>query len=76
LALTHVRHGNWYSFGQDLYEEMTERIDSAARSGKVPEEIKVKHKGFSEWNAGLTSKDHHPIVQVHFFPSLQISHCL
>jgi hypothetical protein len=66
---------NWYSFVQDLYEEMTERIDSAARSGKVPEEIKVQHKGFSEWNTGITSKDHHPIVQVHFFPSLQTSHC-
>ncbi|TVU05851.1 hypothetical protein EJB05_49035, partial [Eragrostis curvula] len=47
-----------------LYEEMTERIDSAVKSGKIPEEIKVNHKGFSEWDAGITSKDHQPIVQV------------
>ncbi|KAJ1290096.1 hypothetical protein BS78_02G216400 [Paspalum vaginatum] len=47
-----------------LYEEMTERIDSVVRSGNVPEEIKVSHKGFSEWNTGITSKDHQPIVQI------------
>ena len=45
---------------------MTERIDSVVRSGKVSEEMKVNHKGFSEWNTGGTSKDHHPIVQVAF----------
>ncbi|KAK3123432.1 hypothetical protein QOZ80_8AG0630840 [Eleusine coracana subsp. coracana] len=47
-----------------LYEEMTERIDSAVMSGKIPEEIKVKHEGFSEWDAGITSEDHQPIVQI------------
>ncbi|XP_062193265.1 cellulose synthase-like protein E6 [Phragmites australis] len=53
-----------WSFIKDLYEEMTERIDSAVMSGKIPEEIKVNHKGFSEWNTGITSKDHQPIVQI------------
>jgi hypothetical protein len=54
---------------------MTERIDSAARTGNVPEETRAKHKGFSEWDTGITSKDHHPIVQVYIslFPSLYIS---
>ncbi|OEL33359.1 Cellulose synthase-like protein E6 [Dichanthelium oligosanthes] len=51
-------------FGQDMYEAMTERIDSAVRSGKVPEEIKLNHKGFSEWNTGGTSRDHQPTVQI------------
>ncbi|KAJ1290094.1 hypothetical protein BS78_02G216200 [Paspalum vaginatum] len=53
-----------WSFVKGLYEEMTGRIDSAVRSGKVPEEIRVNHKGFSEWNTGITSKDHQPIVQI------------
>ncbi|RLN33031.1 cellulose synthase-like protein E6 [Panicum miliaceum] len=53
-----------WSFVKDLYQEMTERINSAVKSGKVPEEMKVNHKGFSEWNTGGTSKDHQPIVQI------------
>ncbi|KAG2644100.1 hypothetical protein PVAP13_2KG405100 [Panicum virgatum] len=53
-----------WSFVKDLYEGMTERIDSAVRSAKVPEEMKVNHKGFSEWNTGGTSKDHQPVVQI------------
>uniref|UniRef100_K3ZSH4 Cellulose synthase-like protein E6 n=1 Tax=Setaria italica TaxID=4555 RepID=K3ZSH4_SETIT len=53
-----------WSFVKGLYEEMTERIDSAVRSGKVPEQIRVNHKGFSEWNTGANSKDHQPIVQI------------
>ncbi|KAL6844816.1 hypothetical protein ACP4OV_025475 [Aristida adscensionis] len=53
-----------WSIVKGLYEEMTERIDSAVMSGKIPEEIKENHKGFSEWNSGITSKDHHPIVQI------------
>ncbi|CAL5063864.1 unnamed protein product [Urochloa decumbens] len=53
-----------WSLVKGLYEEMTERIDSIVRSGKVPEEIKVNHKGFSEWSTGGNSKDHQPIVQI------------
>ncbi|CAN6224824.1 unnamed protein product [Urochloa humidicola] len=53
-----------WSFVKGLYEEMTERIESAVRSANVPEEIRANHKGFSEWNTETTSKDHQPIVQV------------
>uniref|UniRef100_A0A0D3H830 Cellulose synthase-like protein E6 n=1 Tax=Oryza barthii TaxID=65489 RepID=A0A0D3H830_9ORYZ len=53
-----------WSFIKNLYEEMRERIDSAVMSGKIPEEIKLKHKGFDEWNSEMTSKNHQPIVQV------------
>ncbi|GJN40372.1 hypothetical protein PR202_gb29579 [Eleusine coracana subsp. coracana] len=51
-------------FIKGLYEEMTERIDSAVMSGIIPEQTKVKHKGFCEWDAGITSEDHQPIVQI------------
>ena len=52
-----------------MYEEMTERIDTASMPGKIPEEIKANHKGFHEWNQEITSKNHQPIVQVPFLPS-------
>ncbi|PIN09522.1 Cellulose synthase (UDP-forming) [Handroanthus impetiginosus] len=47
-----------------LYEDMKSRIDSAAAKGGVPEEIKDKHKGFSEWNSKITKQDHQSIVQI------------
>jgi hypothetical protein len=53
-------------FRQDMYDEMTVRIDTAVMSGKIPEEIKENHKGFDEWNLEISSKDHQPIVQVTF----------
>ncbi|CAL5063862.1 unnamed protein product [Urochloa decumbens] len=53
-----------WSFVKGLYEGMTERIDSVVRSANVPEEIRENHRGFFEWNTGITSKDHQPIVQV------------
>ena len=48
---------------------MTERIDTAALSGKISEEVKENHKGFHEWDQENTSKNHQPIVQVAFLPS-------
>uniref|UniRef100_A0A6V7QVU4 Cellulose synthase-like protein E6 n=1 Tax=Ananas comosus var. bracteatus TaxID=296719 RepID=A0A6V7QVU4_ANACO len=53
----------WLSV-KDLYEEMANRIDSAVTLGKIPEEVKAYHKGFSEWNFSISPKDHHPIVQI------------
>ncbi|KAM0853414.1 hypothetical protein ACQ4PT_051093 [Festuca glaucescens] len=53
-----------WSFIKDMYDEMTERIDTAVMSGKIPEEIKANHKGFDEWNLEISSKDHQPIVQI------------
>ena len=52
-----------------MYEEMNERIDTAAMSGKIPDRIKANHKGFQEWNQEITSENHQPIVQVPFLPS-------
>ncbi|CAM0951857.1 unnamed protein product [Alopecurus aequalis] len=49
---------------KDMYDEMTERIDTVVMSGKIPEEIKANHKGFDEWNLEINSKDHQPIVQI------------
>ncbi|XBH92720.1 hypothetical protein VPH35_083793 [Triticum aestivum] len=53
-----------WSLIKDMFDEMTERIDTAVMSGKVPEEIKARQKGFHEWNQEITSKNHQPIVQI------------
>ncbi|KAI3841402.1 hypothetical protein MKX03_000029 [Papaver bracteatum] len=36
-----------------LYEDMENRIEAAIRLGKVSEEIKEQHKGFSEWTSKI-----------------------
>ena len=69
LNMWHAADDTVSFFGQDMYDEMTERIDTAVMSGKIPEEIKANHKGFDEWNLEISSKDHQPIVQVSFLPS-------
>ncbi|PIA26457.1 hypothetical protein AQUCO_09300038v1 [Aquilegia coerulea] len=47
-----------------LYEEMEHRIDTAANLGRIPEEIRTKHKGFSEWVSVTSQRDHQTILQV------------
>lgn len=57
-----------HAYMQNLYEEMTSRIDSIVMTGKVPEELKANHKGFFQWRPEMTSKKHPPIVQVTKLP--------
>ncbi|CAA2995737.1 cellulose synthase E6 [Olea europaea subsp. europaea] len=47
-----------------LYEDMKTRIVSAVEKGRLSDEIKGQHKGFSEWNSKVTNKDHQSIVQI------------
>ncbi|WOK92030.1 cellulose synthase-like protein E6 [Canna indica] len=48
---------------KNLYKEMESRIDAVVMLGKIPEDLRTS-KGFSEWNSGMTSKNHQPIVQI------------
>ena len=43
---------------------MEERIRGVTQKGRVPEEIRTEHKGFSEWLPGMSSRDHPSIVQI------------
>ncbi|KAJ8629841.1 hypothetical protein MRB53_023164 [Persea americana] len=52
------------SIVKKLYEEMECRIESVVKMGKVSEEIGAKHKGFSEWNLVLNSRNHQAILQI------------
>ncbi|KAM3276004.1 hypothetical protein ACQJBY_044401 [Aegilops geniculata] len=53
-----------WSLIREMYEDMTERIDTAVLSGKISEEVKENHKGFHEWDQENTSKNHQPIVGI------------
>ncbi|KAL5803841.1 hypothetical protein ACOSQ3_030641 [Xanthoceras sorbifolium] len=47
-----------------LYEEMENRIQAATNLGRISEEIKMKHKGFSQWDAYSSRHDHDTILQI------------
>ncbi|KAK4803586.1 hypothetical protein SAY86_003403 [Trapa natans] len=49
---------------EGLYREMKHRIDEAVKMGGISEEMKGKHKGFSEWHPKATKWDHQSIVQM------------
>ncbi|KAF5176253.1 Cellulose synthase-like protein e6, partial [Thalictrum thalictroides] len=53
-----------FSSIKKLYEEMKDRIETAVRLGRIPEDIQPKHKGFSEWTSVLSQRDHPTILQV------------
>ncbi|KAI3838605.1 hypothetical protein MKX03_030371 [Papaver bracteatum] len=47
-----------------LYKEMKQRIETATKLGRIPEEMQAKHKGFSEWASGASQRDHQTILQI------------
>ncbi|XP_043691035.1 cellulose synthase-like protein E6 isoform X2 [Telopea speciosissima] len=60
----HFPRGDEWLVIKKLYEDMRKRVMSASELGRVPEEVRKQHKGFSEWNAGVTKRDHHTILQM------------
>ncbi|CAN6559037.1 unnamed protein product [Malus baccata var. baccata] len=59
-----IKYGQEWLEIKKLYEDMKNRIESAVGTGKIPEETKMQHKGFSEWNLKVAQNDHQPIVQI------------
>ncbi|KAK9089915.1 hypothetical protein Scep_028997 [Stephania cephalantha] len=47
-----------------LYDEMEHRIETATKFGRVSDEIRAQHKGFSEWDSVSSPRDHQTIVQI------------
>ncbi|RWR84928.1 cellulose synthase-like protein E6 [Cinnamomum micranthum f. kanehirae] len=43
---------------------MEDLIQSVVKLGRVNEEIQAEHKGFSEWNSVLNSRNHQTILQI------------
>ncbi|XP_024027282.1 cellulose synthase-like protein E1 [Morus notabilis] len=47
-----------------LYKDMENRIENTTKLGRIPEEEKSKHKGFSQWESYLSRRDHDTIFQI------------
>ncbi|KAF8409747.1 hypothetical protein HHK36_005826 [Tetracentron sinense] len=47
-----------------LYEDMKNRIETAAKLGRVSEDIQAKHRGFFQWDSVSTQRDHQTILQI------------
>ncbi|KAJ1441227.1 Nucleotide-diphospho-sugar transferase [Sesbania bispinosa] len=47
-----------------LYQDMESRIENAAKLGQVAEEVRSKHKAFSQWDSYSSRHDHDTILQI------------
>lgn len=43
---------------------MENGIITAAKLGRIPEEVRSKYKGFSQWDSFFSQRDHDTILQV------------
>ncbi|KAG4964292.1 hypothetical protein AAZX31_14G012800 [Glycine max] len=59
-----TEYGQAWLFIKKLYEDMKNEIESAVARGRVPDNVRNQHKGFSEWNPKTTKQDHQPIVKI------------
>eukprot|EP00262_Sarcandra_glabra_P009225 TRINITY_DN232_c0_g1_i3.p1 TRINITY_DN232_c0_g1~~TRINITY_DN232_c0_g1_i3.p1 ORF type:complete len:729 (-),score=99.72 TRINITY_DN232_c0_g1_i3:105-2291(-) len=60
----YLRNNFHFSAIKKLYEDMENRIETAVKLGNVSEEIQEEHKGFSEWNVEMTSRNHQTILEI------------
>ncbi|XP_028785454.1 cellulose synthase-like protein E1 [Neltuma alba] len=47
-----------------LYDDMERRIEDATKSGQVPRDVRSMHKGFSQWDAYSSRRDHDTILKI------------
>ncbi|KAJ9183063.1 hypothetical protein P3X46_006977 [Hevea brasiliensis] len=47
-----------------LYQEMEDRIVTATKLGRILEEARLKHRGFSQWDSYSSRHDHDTILQI------------
>ncbi|XP_050218557.1 cellulose synthase-like protein E1 isoform X2 [Mercurialis annua] len=62
----HQLHGSDEFFAiKKLYEEMEDKIETAMKLGRIPEEAALKHKGFSLWDSqNFSKRDHDTFLQI------------
>ena len=49
---------------QRLYEDIENKIVTATKLGRISEEVRLDHKGFSQWDSFSSRRDHDTIFQV------------
>ncbi|KAI7734799.1 hypothetical protein M8C21_005465 [Ambrosia artemisiifolia] len=61
---SNTKHNHDYIFVKKLFEEMKDRIENVTNSGRVPDELRLEHEGFSEWDSFTSPRDHAAIVKI------------
>ena len=46
---------------------MENRIENAAKLARIPEELRSKHTGSSQWDSYSSQRDHDTILQVRYY---------
>nr|APR63590.1 cellulose synthase-like protein E1 [Populus tomentosa] len=49
---------------KNLYQEMADRIETATMLGRIPEEARLEHEGFSQWDSYSSKRDHDTILKI------------
>ncbi|GAB4826148.1 glycosyltransferase 2 [Ancistrocladus abbreviatus] len=49
---------------KSLYQEMAERIERITKLGRVPDEVREKHEGFSQWDSYISKNDHSTFLKI------------
>ncbi|KAH0997835.1 hypothetical protein GBA52_021699 [Prunus armeniaca] len=47
-----------------LYKDMENEVEDAVKLGRISEEVRSKHKGFSQWDTYSSRRDHDTILQI------------
>ncbi|KAJ0765622.1 putative cellulose synthase (UDP-forming) [Helianthus annuus] len=61
---SNTKHDQDYTNIKKLFEEMKDRIENVMNDGRVPDELRLEHEGFTEWDSFTSPKDHAAIVQI------------
>ncbi|KAM5582646.1 cellulose synthase-like protein E1 [Rosa sericea] len=52
------------ALSKKLYENMENKIENAVKLGRVSEEVRSKHRGFTQWDSYSSKRDHDTILQI------------
>ncbi|MFS7963747.1 putative cellulose synthase (UDP-forming) [Helianthus anomalus] len=61
---SNTKHDQDYTNIKKLFEEMEDRIENVMNNGRVPDELRLEHEGFTEWDSFTSPKDHAAVVQI------------
>uniref|UniRef100_A0A5B7C9R6 Putative cellulose synthase-like protein E1 n=1 Tax=Davidia involucrata TaxID=16924 RepID=A0A5B7C9R6_DAVIN len=59
-----ANHAKELTLIKKLYKDMENRIESAAKLGRISEEVRLQHEGFSQWDSFSSRRDHDTILQI------------
>ncbi|GAB4858547.1 hypothetical protein Ancab_010022 [Ancistrocladus abbreviatus] len=49
---------------KSLYQEMADRIERITGLGRVPDEVRNEHEGFSQWESYISKNDHDTFLKI------------